>query len=257
MLLQVYNLYSQFFNLGSLTYLTSILNTILFNFSIPITFSEESLAIKTEQVSELEFKYNEIANKTKIKQIQNELTQLRESDLEKKDKIKSLKVKLTKSRQETKEREEEIKLHQRVLKVRSELTNCLQDGEVSSACRIPDLHSEILQQNKYIHEANTELETKAEELQNLMTTFGSKQMEMERQENLKKLLEECKIKSQEVQSAQAERIEQLEKDVLKLKNCLRASEDSNDSKNHYSSRLYRKSGNESESDKTRKRKLEK
>lgn len=213
------------------------------------------MTTKDAMISDLETKYNQIASRTTLNQMQNELTQLKESEQEKKNEIKLLKIKLEKSRQETKQREEEIVLHQRVYKVRSELLNCLQDGEVSNECKISDLHSQIAQQTNYITQINDELETKSEELQNLLTSISSKHLETKRPENIIKLLEETKAKSQEVQMAQAERIEKLEQDVLRLKDCIRASEDQ---KSHDCCRFNKKlSGHESESEKNRKRKYEK
>lgn len=195
-----------------------------------------------------------------MKQIQNELTQLRENNFEKEKEIKLLKTKLAKSKQEVKQKIEEIRLHQRVLKVRSNLVNCLNGEPVSNDLPIADLRAEIMQQGCFIAQVNNELESKAEELQEILTSLGTKHITYSRQENIIKMLEESKARNQEIQDSQANRIEQLQNEVSKLKDFIRSSEDANESKKYfYASRHARKmsTGNDSENEKNRKRKYEK
>ncbi|KAL5292431.1 hypothetical protein ACFFRR_011319 [Megaselia abdita] len=232
---------------------------------------EESLNAKSQLISELESLNHELKNSTRVKEMQNELTQLRESDVAKKRDIQNLKIELSKSMHEVKQREEELMLHQRILKVRSELIDSMQQKENSTESRICDLLTEIGKQSNHINQVNFELASKTEELQNLFSTLGAKQLEIARQEHLIKMLEETNERNEDIKKNQSNRIEQLETDIMKLKDSVEVYEkhllvinESNRSyllsehhKNSNSSRQsFANTSNDYENERRRKRKLE-
>lgn len=185
---------------------------------------EESLEAKSQLASELEALNYELTNSTQAKEILNELTQLREGDASKKREIQSLRIELAKIMHEAKQREEELMLHQRILKVRSELIESMQQKENSTESRITDLLSEIGRQTNHINQLNYELASKTEEIQNLFSTLGNKQLEITRQEHLIKILEESNERNEDIKKTQANRIEQLQNDIIKLKDSVEVYE---------------------------------
>lgn len=224
---------------------------------------------KSVLVLELEALNNDLTNSTRAKEIQNELTHLRESDVFKKREIQNLKIELAKTMHEAKQREEELMLHQRILKVRSELIESMQQKENSTESRVSDLLSEIGRQTNHINQVNYELASKTEELQNLFSTLGTKQLEITRQEHLIKILEESKERNEDIKQTQANRIEQLEKDIMKLKDSVEVYEKHllviNESNRSYLLNEHQKNSsrhsmanacNDFENERRRKRKLE-
>lgn len=224
------------------------------------------MEIKSRLVSELESLNNELTTNTRTKEIQNELTQLRESDAAKRYELQSLKIELARTIHEAKQKEEELMLHQRILKVRSELIESMQQKESSTESKISDLLAEIGKQSNHINQINYELASKTEELQNLFSTLGSKQLEITRQEHLIKVLEDTNERNNDIKKSQADRIEQLENDIAKLKESVGVYEKHllviNESNRSYINENQKSSGrvssscNDYENERRRKRKLE-
>lgn len=224
--------------------------------------------MKSQLVAELESLNNELTNSAKAKEIQNELTQLRESDVAKKREMQNLKIEFAKVMHENQQREEELMLHQRILKVRSELIDSMQQKECSTESRISDLLTEIGKQTNHINQINYEMASKTEEIQNLFSTLGAKQLEITRQDHLIKMLEESNTRNEDIKKGQANRIEQLENDIMKLKDSVEVYEKHllviNESNRSYllnehhknSSRESMASSNNYENERRRKRKLE-
>ena len=67
---------------------------------------------------------------------------------------------------------------------------------------------------------NHEITAKAEELQNLFSTLGTKQMELTRQEHIIKRLEENNDRNQRLRVKQEEKICRLENEISELKNVM-------------------------------------
>lgn len=209
-----------------------------------------------------------MTNSTKAKEIQNELTQLRESDVAKKREIQHLKIELAKAMHEIKQREEELMLHQRILKVRSELIDSMQQKENATESRICDLLTEIGKQSNHINQVNFDLASKTEELSNLFSTLGAKQLEITRQEHIIKMLEESNERNEDIKKTQSNRIDTLENDIMKLKDSVQVYEKHllviNESNRNYLLNEHHRSSRESfantsndfENERRRKRKLE-
>lgn len=179
---------------------------------------------KNELVKTLEAKINDLNDTNKANKIQNELKHLRESDFIKSQEIKTLKLELAKAIHDIKQREEEVMLYQRVLKVRSELITSMQEKEHSSDLKISDLYSEIGKQSNYINQINTELSSKAEELQNIFSNLEKKKVELAHQEDIMRRLEESNKKNYEIQKTQVVRIQQLDTEIAKLKESVQVYE---------------------------------
>lgn len=67
---------------------------------------------------------------------------------------------------------------------------------------------------------NHEISAKAEELQNLFSTLGTKQLEVNRQEHIIKMLEENNERNQRLRVKQEDRIARLENENAELKHLL-------------------------------------
>lgn len=179
---------------------------------------------KIDLISELEAKNHELTNAAKSKEIQNELTNLRESDEIKTREIMSLRFELAKTVHDIKQREEEIILYQRVLKVRSELIASMQEKEESSDVKIADLYAEMGKQSTYINKVHNELAEKADELQQIFTNLDEKKLELARQEEIMNQLEESNQKSYEIQKAQVLHIQKLDAELNKMKETVQVYE---------------------------------
>lgn len=179
---------------------------------------------KVDLIAELESKNVELTNAARSKEILNELTQLRETDAIKDHKIQSLKLELARTIHDIKQREEEIVLYQRVLKVRSELINSMQEKEQSSDIKITDLYAEMSKQSSYINRVNNELAEKSEELQNIFSNLEQKKVEIARQEQIMKQLEESNKKNYEIQKSQVDRIQQLDAELGKMREAVQVYE---------------------------------
>ncbi|CAD7089419.1 unnamed protein product [Hermetia illucens] len=182
---------------------------------------ENAIAKKVAIINELERK---IANGQYLvnasKELQNEINNLRESECEKKREIDALKSELAKAHVEIKQQEETICMNQRLLRIRSELINSLQEKEASNRCRMDDLYSEISKKTSLVNQMNHEISAKAEELQNLFSTLGTKQLEVNRQEHIIKMLEENNERNQRLRVKQEDRIARLENENAELKHLL-------------------------------------
>lgn len=190
-----------------------------------ITKLESTVSKKVSIINELEKK---IANSQYFasgsKELQNEINSLRESEVEKKRKIELLKSELSKAHVEIKQQEETICMHQRLLRIRSELINSLQEKEASNRFRMDDLYSEIHKKSSLVSKMNSEISAKAEELQNLFSTLGTKQLEVNRQEHIIKMLEENNERSQKLRVKQEEKIARLESENAELKRMIKRSD---------------------------------
>lgn len=67
---------------------------------------------------------------------------------------------------------------------------------------------------------NHEISAKAEELQNLFSTLGTKQLEVSRQDHIIRMLEENNERNQRIRVCQEERIAKLEYENMELKQIL-------------------------------------
>lgn len=145
----------------------------------------------------------------------------------------------------------------------------MQHKEKSNETRISELLSEIGKQSNHINQLNYELASKTEEVQNLFSSLGAKQLEMTRQEHYIKMLEDSNERNEEIKKSQASRIELLERDLLKLKDSVQVYEKhllviNETNRNYLLNESNRRSSNESnahtshdfENERRRKRKLE-
>lgn len=161
--------------------------------------------------SQLEVKNEELTIAPRSQGIQDELSQFREADMIKSQQIRFLKLELAKTIHDIEQKEEEIVLYQRVLKVRTELINSRQEIERTSDTQIPDLYSEMSKRSNHITRINNELAEK-------------KKIELARQQQIMKQLEECNRKNYEIQKFQVSRIQQLDVELTKMKEAVQVYE---------------------------------
>lgn len=75
--------------------------------------------------------------------INHQLYKLRDSELEKKREIEQLRYELSRATADLKQQEESIYMHQRLLRIRSELISSMQEKEDSTKCQLNDLYTEM------------------------------------------------------------------------------------------------------------------
>lgn len=148
---------------------------------------------------------------------QNERDRLKEQHDQQTTAMQLLQQKLIDSQTLCKQREEEIAMHQRILRIRSELISALRRKGDSNRCRMVDLYAEVGKKSTIVSKMDFEINAREEEMHNLFSTLSTKQMEVSRQDQLIKMLEECNAHNLRIRQRQFERISRLEKENGDLK----------------------------------------
>lgn len=134
---------------------------------------------------------------------ESKLLELKKRDLENQETIKKLKNELTKRQQAIDHQDQTINTHQKLLHIRSEVINSLQDKE------------DYVQ--RQLHQTNMEIAAKAEELQNLFSTLGAKDLELIRQKEIIAELAESNKRSKGKQREIEAKMEDLCTENIQLK----------------------------------------
>lgn len=133
-----------------------------------------------------------------------------------------LQQKLVDSQTLCRNHDETIAMHQRILRIRSELIGVLRKKGDATRCRMVDLYAEVAGKKAKVdvNKVDFEICAREEEMHNLFSTLSTKQMEVSRQDQLIKMLEECNAHNLRIRSRQFDRITRLMKDNADLKKML-------------------------------------
>lgn len=150
-------------------------------------------------------------------QLRQDYEQLKESHDQQTIAFSLVQQKLNDSQTLCHQHEETIAMHQRILRIRSELIGVLRRKGESTRCRMVDLYAEVGKKSTIVNKMDHEISAREEEMHNLFSTLSTKQMEVSRQDQLIKMLEECNAHNLMIRGKQFERISQLEKEKTELK----------------------------------------
>lgn len=168
-----------------------------------------SVLHKLEQAYELDGKITQ--------QLRQDHDQLKELYDQQSVALTLIQQKFTDSQTQCRQHEETIAMHQRILRIRSELIGVLRKKGESTRCRMVDLYAEVGQRSTMVNKMDFEISAREEEMHNLFSTLSTKQMEVSRQDQLIKMLEECNAHNLKIRSRQFERITRLEKEKTELR----------------------------------------
>lgn len=187
---------------------------------LQLQFDKMEIKLQKKVAIIIELEMNHECKSNEIVKLQNELSVLRDSELEKLRDIKTLKYELSKAQSDVKQHEETILMHQRLLHIRSELISSMQEKDDTTRSRIADLYSDIDKKTMIVNRLNHEVSVKAEELENLFSTLGTKQMQVTRQDHIIQMLETNNERYQLIRVKQDQRITNLELENEKLQQML-------------------------------------
>lgn len=148
----------------------------------------------------------------------NESKKLTELNAEQLHQIEYLNAELIKLQEHIKEQDENVYMHQRLLKIRSELISTMQEKEDSAKNQIECLYADVNRKTEILNNLNNEISVKSEELQNIFSTLGMKQLELNRQEHIIHMLQEHNDRNQIVRVRLEEKIAKLERENFNFKN---------------------------------------
>lgn len=180
---------------------------------------EKSIQHKNNVIEKLEkLIHSETQKMTNLSNdMQLEIQRLLEAECRNKEEIEHMQNKLSKAVIQLKQQDETICMHQRILRIRSELINSMQLKDGACKCQMAQLFSEIEKKSSTVSKMDFEISARSEELQNLFSTLTTKQMEITRQDQIIQMLEENNARNQRIRARQFERIELLEQENAELR----------------------------------------
>ncbi|KPJ20374.1 hypothetical protein RR48_06113 [Papilio machaon] len=153
------------------------------------------------------------SNSTAYQELQQEIMNLRMGLLEAVHRNEELTEMLMQKEQQLEQQDKTSRAQARVIKVREELINMLQNKETEQSRELSILQQDLEHRMKIVDEVNKQIAAKAEEIQELFSTLESKQQQIHRLEKIVLALEEQQRRAQAQRTRHEEKIAALEHEI--------------------------------------------
>ncbi|CAH0717281.1 unnamed protein product, partial [Brenthis ino] len=170
-------------------------------------FRELQIHNSTEENSE------DAINNSSYQYLQQEIMNLKMSLLDALHSKEELAESLAEKEQQLEHQNKTSRAQAKVIKVREELINMLNNKETEQSRKLATLQQDLEHRMKIVDEVNKQIGAKADEIQELFTTLENKQQQIHRLEKIVFALEEQQTRSQAQRTRQEEKIAALEHEL--------------------------------------------